>query len=82
MRRPEPLPPQNMREAYDTLLHHMREAREAFRRDREAFDKRFRESFKRRRPPKGKGGSEPVTVEPDRPRLGEGGAAVALEFDD
>ena len=37
----------------------------------------------RRRPPKGKsGGSEPVTVEPNRPKLGEGGAAVALEFDD
>ena len=37
---------------------------------------------RRRRPPKDKGGSEAVTVEPDRPRLGEGGAAAALEFDD
>ena len=35
---------------------------------------------KRRKPPKG--GSEPVTVEPNRPKLGEGGAAAALEFDD
>jgi hypothetical protein len=37
---------------------------------------------KRRRPPKGKGGSEAVTVEPNRPKLGEGGAAAALEFED
>ena len=34
----------------------------------------------RRKPPKG--GSEPVTVEPDRPKLNEGGAAAELEFDD
>ena len=39
---------------------------------------------KRRRPPKRKpgGGSEAVTVEPDRPKLNEGGAAAALEFDE
>ena len=37
---------------------------------------------KPRRPPKDKGGSEAVTVEPDRPKLGEGGAAAALEFDE
>jgi hypothetical protein len=37
---------------------------------------------KRRRPKPPRGGSEPVTVEPDRPKLGEGGAAAALEFDD
>jgi hypothetical protein len=37
----------------------------------------------RRLPPKRKsGGSEPVTVEPNRPKLGEGGAAAALEFDE
>ena len=36
----------------------------------------------RRPPPRRKGGSEPVTVEPNRPKLGEGGAAAALEFDD
>ena len=37
---------------------------------------------KRRRPPKRKGGgSEAVTVEPNRPKLNEGGAAAALEFD-
>lgn len=36
---------------------------------------------KRKRPPD-RGGSEPVTVEPNRPKLGEGGAAAALEFDD
>lgn len=31
---------------------------------------------------KGKdGGSEPVSVEPDRPKLGEGGAAAPLEHD-
>jgi hypothetical protein len=37
----------------------------------------------RRPPPKRKGGgSEPVTVEPNRPKLGEGGAAAALEFDE
>ena len=35
-----------------------------------------------RRPPKDKGGSEAVTVEPNRPKLGEGGAAAALEFDE
>ena len=37
----------------------------------------------KRRPPKRKprGGSEAVTVEPNRPKLGEGGAAAALEFD-
>ena len=41
-----------------------------------------RPGSKRRPPPKGKGGgSEPVTVEPNRPKLGEGGAAAALEFD-
>jgi hypothetical protein len=34
-----------------------------------------------KRPPKRKGGSEPVSVEPNRPKLGEGGAAVPLEFD-
>ena len=33
----------------------------------------------RRKPPKG--GSEPVTVEPNRPKQGEGGAAAELEFD-
>ena len=33
----------------------------------------------RRKPPKG--GSEPVTAEPNRPKQGEGGAAAALEFD-
>ena len=39
-------------------------------------------SSRRRPPPKGKGGgSEAVTVEPNRPKLGEGGAAAALEFD-
>ena len=42
----------------------------------------FKRSLRKRRPPKDKGGSEAVTVEPDRPRLGEGGAAAALEFDD
>ena len=35
----------------------------------------------KRRPPKDKGGSEAVTVEPNRPKQGEGGAAAALEFD-
>ncbi len=35
---------------------------------------------RRRKPPKG--GSESVTVEPNRPKLGEGGAAAALEFDE
>jgi hypothetical protein len=37
---------------------------------------------KHRPPPKRKGrGSEPVSVEPNRPKSGEGGAAAALEFD-
>lgn len=27
------------------------------------------------------GGTEPVTVEPNKPRLGEGGAVIPLEFD-
>jgi hypothetical protein len=47
------------------------------------FRKSLSQSSPRRRPPprrKG-GGSEPVTVEPNRPKLGEGGAAAALEFD-
>jgi hypothetical protein len=41
-----------------------------------------RSQSRRRPPPKNKGGSEPVTVEPNRPKLGEGGAAAALEFDE
>ena len=44
------------------------------------FLKAFAQSRRRRPPPRG--GSEPVTVEPNRPKLGEGGAAAALEFDD
>jgi hypothetical protein len=41
-----------------------------------------RSGARRRPPPKRKGGgSESVTVEPNRPKLGEGGAAAALEFD-
>jgi hypothetical protein len=36
----------------------------------------------RRPPPRPKGGSEPVSVEPNRPKLGEGGAAAALELDE
>ena len=49
-----------------------------------AFVKKSLHSSSRRRPPpkrKG-GGSEPVTVEPNRPKLNEGGAAAALEYDD
>ena len=38
---------------------------------------------KRRKPPRNKGGgSETVLVEPDRPKLGSGGAEAPLEFDD
>ena len=33
-------------------------------------------------PPPRRGGSEPVMAEPDRPKLNEGGAAAALEYDD
>ena len=48
-----------------------------------AFVKKSLHSSSRRRPPKKKGGgSEPVTVEPNRPKLGEGGAAAALEYDE
>ena len=36
----------------------------------------------RRRKPKDKGGSEAVPVEPNNPKLNEGGAAAALEFDE
>jgi len=50
------------------------------------IDKALREmsskNKRRRRPPGKKGGSEAVTVEPDRPKLGEGGAAAPLEFDE
>ena len=47
------------------------------------FDHLLRAAARKRRPPpKGKGGSEAVTVEPDRPKQGEGGAAAALEFDE
>ena len=42
----------------------------------------LRKSISKRRPPKDKGGSEAVAVEPNRPRLGEGGAAAELEFDE
>ena len=36
-----------------------------------------------RKPPRKKGGgSEAVLVEPDRPKLGSGGAEAPLEFDD
>jgi hypothetical protein len=45
------------------------------------FLKSLSRSPRRRPPPRRKGGSEPVTVEPDRPKLGEGGAAAPLEFD-
>jgi hypothetical protein len=54
---------------------------------KQTFEDRMRDFMKslsqrdRRPPPKRKGGSEPVTVEPNRPKLGEGGAAAALEFD-
>ena len=38
---------------------------------------------RRRKPPRNKGdGSETVLVEPDRPKLGSGGAEAPLEFDD
>jgi hypothetical protein len=49
-----------------------------------AFVKKgLRSSRQRRPPPKGTGGgSEPVSVEPNRPKLGEGGAAAALEYDE
>jgi hypothetical protein len=76
--------PDAMREACDAIVQRMQEARETFRQGRLSFEKRMREMHRRRpRPPKRKGGgSEPVTVEPNRPKLGEGGAAVALEFDE
>ncbi len=40
------------------------------------------EEARRRRRRRKDGGSEPVSVEPNRPKLGEGGAAAPLEFDD
>jgi hypothetical protein len=79
-----PLPPDQMREMVDRVIQGMRAAREALIEERRAFDKRMRDGLGRRRPPPGRkkgGGSEPVTVEPNRPKLGEGGAAAALEFD-
>jgi hypothetical protein len=42
----------------------------------------LKKSIRKRRPPKDKGGSETVAVEPNRPKLGEGGAAAELEFDE
>jgi len=47
-----------------------------------AFVKKSLQSTRRRPPKKKGGGSEPVTVEPNRPKLNEGGAAAALEYDD
>jgi hypothetical protein len=51
-----------------------------------SIDRALRATTKSRKPPRrppGKsGGSEAVAVEPNRPKLGEGGAAAALEFDD
>jgi hypothetical protein len=48
-----------------------------------AFIKSAQSGSRRRLPPRRKGGgSEPVMVEPNRPKLGEGGAAAALEFDE
>jgi len=38
-------------------------------------------SIRGKRKPKVKGGSEAVPVEPNNPKLNEGGAAAALEFD-
>ncbi len=48
------------------------------------IDEILRNARPKRRPPRkpgDKGGSEAVSVEPNRPKLGEGGAAAALEFD-
>ena len=56
-----------------------RATRDPFLRSKLGLDIR-RFGTKRRKPPKG--GSEPVTVEPNRPKLGEGGAAAELEFDE
>ena len=83
MKHQEPISPEAMREARDAIVRRMRQAREALAGERRAFDKRMRDSMRRRpRPPRRKGGgAEPVTVEPNRPKLGEGGAAAALEFD-
>ena len=49
---------------------------------RQALTHPARNPLRGRKPPKGKGGSEPVSVEPNRPKMGEGGAAAALEFDE
>jgi hypothetical protein len=47
------------------------------------FSRLLRNKTSRRRPPKRPtGGSEAVPVEPNRPKLNEGGAAAPLEFDE
>jgi hypothetical protein len=44
---------------------------------------RFSSRFNRgKRKPKDKGGSEAVPVEPNNPKLNQGGAAAELEFDE
>jgi hypothetical protein len=71
------------RAAHEALLRRMVESQERLRRAREMLSERMARRGKRPpRPRKNGGGSEAVTVEPNRPRLGEGGAAAALEFDD
>jgi len=42
----------------------------------------YSRSNRGKRKPKDKGGSEAVPVEPNNPKLNEGGAAAALEFDE
>jgi hypothetical protein len=49
---------------------------------KDTLDRMLRQSFRPPKKPKDKGGSEAVTVEPNRPKLNEGGAAAALEFDE
>ena len=46
------------------------------------FAEEKRRPRRRPPPPPKRGGSEPVMAEPGHPKLGEGGAAAALEYDD
>jgi hypothetical protein len=79
-----PRSPTSMWAACDAFIERMRDERAARRQKRLATYEAIRESLRRRPPPKGRkgGGSEPVAVEPNRPKLGEGGAAAALEYDE
>jgi hypothetical protein len=85
MKRKPPSTPEEVLEACNEIVRRALDAHGALHLQSEALRKSLGANLRRRPPPpKGRkgGGSEPVSVEPNRPKLGEGGAAAALEFDE